>query len=275
MIDGFISGPDGLIAGMKKLLLAGLLALAAVPAAATAATTTETVYPDSTSWTSADTRAPGSFDFVAGPAAAPLGSGSLHLITPDGSSKVNIANGLLTGDSLADVDALSYFTYRSSASTGSPVQVPSLQLAVSDPQATGGFTTLVFEPVYNTDQGTIADDTWQQWDARNGGQGVWWSTHDLPNQPAFTGYRTWDQIVADNPGATIQAAFINQGSGNPGIDANVDAVTLGASGDATTYDFEPDSAPASANDCKDGGWTTFHPAFRNQGDCVSSVVSGR
>jgi hypothetical protein len=262
---------------VKKFLVAGLLVLAAAPAAATAATTTQKVYSDSTSWQSVDTRAPGSFDFVAGPGVAPLGSGSLHLSTPDSTAKVNLGNGLLAGTPLADVDALSYETYRSSASSGSPVQVPSLQIAVtgSSADSASGFTTLVFEPVYNTNQGAILDDTWQSWDAFDGGQGVWWSTKDLTNQPAFTGYRTWDQIVADNPNAVVQGAFINQGSGNPGIDANVDAVTLGASGDSTTYDFEPNSAPASKDDCKNGGWASFHPAFSNQGRCVSSVASGR
>jgi hypothetical protein len=260
---------------MKKFLVAGLLVLAAAPAAATAATTTQKVYSDSTSWQSYDTRPGGTFEFVPGPDPAPLGSGSLHLTTTDGAAKVSLGNTQLAGTSLADVDALSYETYRSSNSTGSMAQVPSLQLAVSDPEAADGFTTLVFEPVYNTDQGAIVNDTWQPWDALNSGQGIWWSTHDLPNQPAFTGYSTWDAIVAANPGATVQGAIINQGSGNPGIDANVDAVTLGASGDSTIYDFEPNSAPASKDACKNGGWASFHPAFGNQGDCVSSVASGR
>lgn len=251
---------------MKKFLVAGLLVLAAAPAAATAAV--QQVYPGDTSWQSVDTRAPGTFDFVFGPAPAPLGQGSLHLSTPDGTAKVNLGNSQLAGTPLGDVDALSYYTYRSSDSTGSAVQVPSLQLAVSDPDAAGGFTTLVFEPVYNTGQGTITDDTWQYWDAFNGGQGVWWSTHDLPNQPAFTGYRTWSDIVADNPDAVVQGALINQGSGNPGIEANVDAVTLGASGSSTTYDFEP-----SKDACKDGSWATA--GFRNQGDCISSVATAR
>lgn len=256
---------------MKKLLTVGLLVLAAAPAAATAATTTEKVYPDSTSWFSADIRAPGAYDFVFGPADAPLGAGSLHLTTPDSSSKVNLANLGLSGTPLADVDALSYYTYRSSASTGSPVQAPSLQLTLSGSSAQNatGFTTLVFEPIYNTDQGTITDDTWQRWDAFNGGEGVWWSTRDLDGQPAFTGYRTWSQIVAANPDAVVTAAYINQGSGNPGIDANVDAVTLGASGNATTYDFEP-----SKDACKNGGWATVG-TFHNQGECVSALASGR
>jgi hypothetical protein len=260
---------------MRRSLATALVALAAVPAAATAATTTQTVKPDSTSWVSADTRPGGAFDFVFGPGAPPLGHGSLHLATTDGSAKVSLANADLAGAPLAQIDALSYWTYRSSASTGSPVQAPSLQIAVTGSTAANasGFTTLVFEPVYNTGQGAIADDTWQSWDAFDGGQGVWWSTKDLANQPAFTGYRSWSDIVADNPGAVVQAVLINQGSGNPGIDADVDAVTLGAGGDATTYDFEPFAAPpASKDECKDGGWARFdHPAYRNQGDCVSSL----
>jgi hypothetical protein len=252
---------------MKKFLVAGMLVLAAAPAAAMAATTTETVSSDSTSWQSADTRAPGTFDFVFGPAAAPLGNGSLHLTTPDSTAKVNLGNTQLAGTPLADIDALSYETYRSSASTDSSVQAPSLQISVtgSSAQSASGFATLVYEPVYN---GTITDDTWQHWDAFDGGDGVWWSTKDLTNQPAFTGYRTWSQIVADNPDAVVQAAFLNQGSGNPGIDANVDAVTLGASGDSTTYDFEP-----SKDACKNGGWATA--GFPNQGDCVSGVAATR
>ena len=48
---------------------------------------------------------------------------------------MNLGNGLLAGTPLAEVDALSYNTYRSSASTGSPVQVPSLQIAVTGSSA--------------------------------------------------------------------------------------------------------------------------------------------
>ena len=36
------------------------------------------------------------------------------------------------------------------------------------------------------------------------------------------------------------------------------------------------SQPQSADDCKNGGWRNFtDPAFKNQGQCVSSVVSNR
>jgi hypothetical protein len=241
---------------------------------ASAATTTVKVTPNNQPvlWPSTDTRAPGFFEFVEGPGTPPLGRGSLHLVTPDSASKAQLGNGDYSGTVLDDVDAMSYSTYRSSSSTGSAVQVPAYELAVDTPS---GFTTLVFEPVYNTDQGTIQDDAWQPWDAFNGGNAKWWSTHAIPGVCAFNCFVKWSDIVAANPGSTLQAVLINQGSGNPGIDANADALTFGANGDATTWDFEPLTGPPTSKDqCKKGGWEDFdNPTFKNQGDCVSYVAT--
>jgi hypothetical protein len=266
-----------------SLVALALLACALIMgvSTATAATTTVKVTPNNQPalWPSTDTRAPGYFEFVPGPGTPPLGSGSLHLVTPVGpagnlgQAKVQLGNGDYTGTLLSAIDNMSYSTYRSSASTGSAVQVPAYELAVN---TSAGFTTLVFEPVYNTDQGAIVNDTWQSWDAFNGGNARWWSSHAIGGgQCAFDCYRTWSQIVADNPGASIQGELINQGSGNPGIDANVDAYTFGANGNATTWNFDPLTGPPTSKDqCKDGGWQSFdNPTFKNQGDCVSYVAT--
>lgn len=44
----------------------------------------------------------------------------------------------------------------------------------------------------------------------------------------------------------------------------------------TTFTFESPSAPQNKDECKNGGWRTFtNPTFKNQGQCVSSVVSNR
>lgn len=76
---------------------------------------------------------------------------------------------------------------------------------------------------------------------------------------------------------------INQGSGNPGLVSNVDAFTF----DETTYDFErirdldgdgtADTPPPTSKDqCKNDGYKAFNnPSFKNQGDCVSYVASGK
>src|SRR3712207_6864205 len=57
------------------------------------------------------------------------------------------------GTALADVDDIAYNTYRTA---GSAQQVAALNLQVDyNGAAAGGFTTLVFEPVYNTNQGPV------------------------------------------------------------------------------------------------------------------------
>jgi hypothetical protein len=259
-----------------SLLALVLLACALVlgVSTASAATTTVKVTPNNqpTLWPSTDTRPPGTFNFVAGPATPPLGRGSLHTVTPDGTAKVNLSNFDYNGTLLSAVDQMEYSTYRTA---GTDQQAPSYQLSVRGVANATGFTTLVFEPVYNTSQGAVVNGSWQDWDALDGGNARWWSTRDIPGQCAFTCYRSWDDIVADNPGAYVEAVVINQGSGNPGLDANVDALTFGASGNATTWNFEPLTGPPTSKDqCKDGGWQDFdNPSFKNQGDCVSSVVS--
>lgn len=215
------------------------------------------------------TRAGGSAAFRLGPGSPPLGAGSLQLSTPTSSDKVYAFNYEHIGQRLADVSAIGYSTYQESATVG--VQVPSINIEIDKNGGSfqpGDYATLVFEPVYNTDQGAVVPGTWQTWDAYNSGNARWWSTKPLAGGIcAFSCYATWSQIIAANPDATILGGFgVNQGTGNPGLIADVDALTL----NSTTYDFEP-----SRSDCKKGGWEADGDGeYRNQGDCVKDV-SGR
>ena len=265
-----------------RLAAASTIALAAaIPALAPAhaATTTQVVTeaniarqpentPPTKNWV-LYTRNAGNGAFEEGPGTPPAGTGSLNLTTPTGADKATLFNYDHIGTALADIDALGYSTYRTSG--GSPNQVPALNIEVdvNGPETAGGFTTLVFEPVYNTDQGAIVDGQWQTWNAF--GNATWWSTKDIPGVCAFTCYVSWNDIVAANPDATILGGFgVNQGSGNPALDANADALTIGVNGDSTVYDFETHFSPTSADQCKNGGYTQFNnPTFRNQGQCVS------
>lgn len=204
--------------------------------------------------------------FVTGPDSPPLGDGSLQLQTVTSSEKVFLFNYDHVGTALSDVDDIGYSTYRQG---GQAAQVASLNVEIdyNGPDVEGGFSTLVFEPVYNTDQGALVDGQWQDWTAD--GSGLWWSTRPINDQCAgatYTCLRTWDQIVASNPDATVLGGVgVNQGSGNAGLTDNVDAFTF----DQTTYDFEP-ATSNTAEDCKNGGWQQFQdPSFKNQGECVS------
>jgi hypothetical protein len=216
--------------------------------------------------------------FVAGPGTPPAGTGSILFSTPTGTDKVTLFNYLYVEEQLDELDALSYWTYRTA---GSAQQVTALNIQVDvNGAAAGGFTTLVFEPVYNTTQGAVASDVWQEWDAYNGGNAIWWSSNPIPGAPNRDTFVSWNTILAENPDAVILGGLgFNQGSGNPALIAAADELTVGFGGETTTYDFELFKQAAAGEDCKNGGWESVKRAdgssFKNQGDCVSYVNNGK
>lgn len=224
------------------------------------------------------TRAGGLGVFVNGPATPPSGTGSLELHTPAGADKVWLFNYEHIGTALSAIDAISYSTYRHE---GDAQQVAALNIVVdfNGPAVIGGFTTLVFEPVYNTSQGPVQTGIWQSWNAFGGAN--WWSTRTITGVCEFSCFVSWNAILAANPSATILGGFgVNQGSGNPALKTSVDVLTIGKSGVTTVYDFERDAPPVftlptTKEECKNGGWRNFNPPtgpFPNQGQCVASTV---
>ncbi len=217
-----------------------------------------------------------------GPATPPSGIGSYEIVTPTGNDKATLFNFDHMGTLLSDVNRIGYSTYRTA---GQDSQVAALNIQVDvNGAAPGGFTTLVFEPVYNTDQGVVTSGTWQTWDAFNGGQAIWWSSNPIPSAPNRDTFVSWDTIVAANPDAVIVGGFgINQGSGNPALTTASDNLTLGY-GEGTdavclTYDFEPFRVATSKEDCKNGGFqnvtTAGGASFKNQGQCIQYVNTGK
>jgi len=222
------------------------------------------------------TRNAGNGGFRVGPGAPPSGVGSFEMVTPTGADKATLFNYTHIGTRLADVNQLSYATYRTSGAV--PNQVPAINIEVDvNGNAPGGFTTLVFEPVYNTNQGAIQDGVWQNWDAFNGN---WWSTRDIPGVCAFNCFVNWHDIVAANPDAVIGGGFgVNQGSGNPALTGAADVLSLGTNAFCVTYDFEPYRIANSQEACKNGNWQRTRRAngttFKNQGDCMQYVNTGK
>ena len=227
------------------------------------------------------TRNAGTGVFRAGPGAPPSGIGSLETVTPTGADKVVLFNYDHVGTSLADIDKMGYATYRDTGAVAN--QVPAINIQVDINGGTlqpGDFTTLVFEPVYNTGQGAIQDDVWQTWDAYQGGQAIWWSSNPIPGAPNRDTFVTWDTILANNPNATIVGGYgINQGSGNPALTAASDILSLGYNSECVTYDFEPYEVATNKDACKNGGWKTLRrlggSPFKNQGDCIQYVNTGK
>lgn len=178
---------------------------------------------------------PTALQFVEGPGDPPLGCGSLLLTTLLNGEKVFLYNFDHHGKKLSDIGTISYSTYR--IAVAQPQAVAAIHVVIEFDVAGGKDTaTLVFEPVYTPGQDPVVNNTWQTWVAD--GEGVWWSTAPINGQCAGAFpqcYRSWDEIVADNPDATVIAVGVNQGSGNPGLISAVDNFTF----DGTTYNFEP------------------------------------
>lgn len=224
-------------------------------------------------WSQGSTNLTGSTEFTEEfGAPADYGNGSLKLTTTDSSAKAQFVHGVPSGTTLAEINDIAYQTYRSAdQSTGSDVQVAAVNVAIDKNGGTleaGDFSTLVFEPVYQTSQGSIENDRWQEWDGGN--ESIWWSSNPVggaPNRDTFVPLST---LKTENPDATVLGFGVNQGSGNPGIVSGVDAVTFGG----VTYDFEVKAiAPSTKDECKNGGWETFATEYKNQGQCVASVQS--
>ena len=224
------------------------------------------------------TRLAGNGAFVSGPGNPPLGTGSLTLTTPTAADKVTLFNYDHVGTELADVRSMSYSTYRS---TGDAQQVAAINIQVDiNGAAAGGFTTLVFEPVYNTAQGAVVSGEWQDWDAYLGGNAIWWSSNPIPGAPNRDTFVPWKDILVANPDAVILGGYgVNQGSGNPTLTTSVDALHFDTPSLAVTYDFEPFQVASGKDACKNDGWKTVKRAdgssFKNQGDCVSYTQNGR
>lgn len=231
--------------------------------------------------------------FVNGPATPPAGSGSFNqIVGSNGDDAQRIRTAAYNGLPLSSISELKYSTYVMNNNGGHATYV---QLFVDQD---GNGTTddiLFFEPVYQSPgygkifpNDTIPNqcplnpycvtlNTWQTWDAKSGG---WWSLNESSFGPPLI---TLAAYVAEHPGALLAtdspALRFTAGFGGAawqGFNGNVDKATI----NGTTYDFERFSAPANKDQCKDGGWATFNPnrpagAFKNQGDCVQYVNTGK
>lgn len=270
-----------------------LIASVGLATPASAATITSTVYADSAGWHTADTRPDGTLQFVAD-GGTPYGDGALQMSTPTSASKTQFFTSAHDGTLLSEITAIGYSTYRTAPTTGPALPALNIRL---DRDGDGDVDAyLVYEPYQDTafyGNDAVVSGEWQTWDAWHGGDSVWWSGQ-IPGCGQATPC-TIDSLIAAYPDAQIKedptslrsgstpvdADFngsfgVNQGSGNAGLVAAVDGVSIATTdGVDVVYDFEVAVVLTSKDDCKDGNWaTSTAPVFSNQGQCVSYFSSG-
>ncbi|MCC6298849.1 MAG: PxKF domain-containing protein [Anaerolineales bacterium] len=226
------------------ILLAALLLSIASPAGASGTTVVKPSALNGWSFL-LESGTTGAGDFTLGPGTPPLGSGSAHFTLGASSDGILIGAAAYGGTKLADITRLEYSTYEplSSAST---VQVASLQFNIDNDLTDldlGWKGRLVFEPYYSE---TIVKGSWQTWDTLT--QGRWWATGAPMNSVCSIGTPcTWADVLTNFPNAGVHTVYagvlLKAGSGWPsGSEGHVDALTIGVSGDDTTFDFEPETA---------------------------------
>ena len=238
-------------APIRAVLLAVVAALAILPAAAAADSGTVTVSPRHMhGWAFYDdnTGAPGTGHMVAGPATPPLGEGSAELSVTGPTDRQILATGAYAGLPLDSIGRLTYWTYQAYAPTD-----------FADRHA----VTLQFDVHYNVDNCNPASPTcyqgrlvyepgvgelnppilsgWQRWDAL---AGHWWasrqSAYGSNGRCSQAAPCTWAEVGANWPAATINVGLLfKAGGGWPAFTGNVDAFTIGVTGQGTTtYNFE-------------------------------------
>jgi hypothetical protein len=275
---------------MRKhsLALAVVFALALASAGAALAATIIVTPSNTDGWTAVHESCSavpttGSQAFVNGPGTPPAGSGSYELRTGlNPQSYETFRQKDYNGTKLSNVTSLTYWTYVQSFGANSSGQAPYIDLYVDNNNDGVRDDTLTFEPIYQTgtysgdavpNQGAVTLNTWQKWDALHGG---WWSDNAGNGGPPLV---TLAHYIADHPDARIAndspgGFLLSSGCGGTWTNfvGNADALTIGVSGNNTTYDFELAAAPTGKAQCKHGGWKQFNnPSFKNQGQCVAYV----
>lgn len=223
--------------------------------------------------------------FVVGPGSPPYGAVGSAQISTSGTGRPNLATYRFSGTPLNQITSLKFSTYNPSAGNGGSADRSGyLQFNVDFNGSDTWQSRLVYVP---RDNGAVVQNTWQEWDAINGGNALWrYSGAVWPGtgDPGMSTLKSWDQIKAAYPGVRIRVtdAFLGIRVGEPyanGYTENIDTLTFGTAAGTTTYDFEPYKIAADKDQCKGQGWQTVKRAdgssFKNQGDCVSYTNTGR
>jgi hypothetical protein len=235
-------------------------------------------------FSTADTRPGGAVSYVVDGTLPGGGVGGLNMTT-DGTTAAKaqyLRADLLPLASLTDV---SYWAKQNSAPFYGADPAFNIPVCLGGVVGTTcvGFTTLVFEPYQNNGlfppSPAIVPGLWQFWDVD---AGMLWSSRSYSSGSCSvlaggggTYFYTLSGLATDCPNAVVGGYGFNVGTFNPSYDVSADLMTI----NGTTYDFEPYLVATNKDQCKNGGWMNYRRAdgstFKNQGDCVSYVNTGR
>lgn len=259
-----------------------------------------------------DSGSGGSGAFVTGPTGQPGGEGSLQLSVPSSADGYILATDVYHGTRLADITKLTYWTNGNSSPRAISLQFDVDNDGVDGNLGYQG--RLVFEP-YQMPATVVPNtwQEWDVLVGRWWGSGT--APRPFAVACPQSNPCTTQQVLNLYPDTRVFGRFLlKAGSNWAGFVGHADLLTVGVSGDEITYDFEPDSdgdgvgdgydncpttynpdqadgdndgtgdacdadaaPPANADACKKNGWMAFYfpRTFKNQGDCIQYVNTGK
>ncbi len=218
--------------------------------------------------------------FVNGPGSPTNGDGSVQFtLGASPNDRKNVATYQFAGTPLASITKLGFVAY-SHSGVASSTESPYLNFNVDFTGSGTNFQKrLVYVPSAN---GTVPQDTWNTYDAMNGGNALWnWSGYAGNGNKWPDGNtnenRTWSDIIASFPGVRVNPAdsWLGVRVGEPGptgYTGNVDSLTFGTATAETTFDFEAINQPTKNADCNNEVWKTYNaPTFTSEKECKQWV----
>ena len=183
--------------------------------------------------------------FVSGPATPLLRTGSVR-ISVKGTERRNLATSQFAGTHFAAITTLKFSTYNPSAGNGGSANRSGyLNFNVDFDLSDTWQYRLIFLP---SDNGTVVQDSWQEWDAINGGNALYrysgakWSSCAAGGSGSTT--KTLSSIISGCSGVRIRVtdSWLGIRVGEPyadGYTENIDAFKFGTTSWFKQFDFEP------------------------------------
>ncbi len=221
------------------------------------------------------------------------GSGSAKLSATGAGSyaELGLYKYTFASNRLANLPMLGYATWQQADNK----KAVSLQIGVDTNVGDGDISDqgrLVFEPYLNNDNNfqPLTDGTWQGWIA-NTPDSQWWMTWSSSLQAKYGE----NPCAQSNPCSfyylleRFPAIGFNAGFSNPlvlqaistdqtGFTGYADVPAVGTAYKQEFWNFEPSdiiapTEPTLKDECKDDRWQNYGTLFKNQGQCVSYVVT--
>lgn len=204
------------------------------------------------------TGGPGSGSMINGPGTAPYGTGSLifQLTGPEDAQIINTPK--FSGIRIADITTLKYSSFQSPRNSSNTNAI-TLQLVVSASPGNNGYQgRMSFEPYLNNG-GTIEWGRWDQWDALNHGNAIWWFTNPefFNNHCPQSSPCTLSQMLSYFPNLMIHTyshnfengIILKSGLGWEDFRGDADGLIIGLknSREDTIYDFEANAPVSNSN----------------------------